>query len=131
MITQQQAESLARGWVEAWNRHDLDGIMAHYADDIVFSSPFVATLANEPTGTLRSAAAVRAYFRQGLAVYPDLRFELLDVLTGVTSVTLYYRSVKDKLAAEVMSLNANGVIGRVDVHYRDGDSQTTGRKGAR
>lgn len=130
MIGRQQAEDLAREWVEAWNRHDLDGIMAHYADDIVFTSPFVETLANEPTGTLHSATALRAYFSKGLTAYPQLRFELLAVLTGVSSVTLCYRSVKDKLATEVMTLNADGLIARVQVHYRDGDSQTTDREGA-
>ena len=124
-MSQQQAEALARDWVEAWNRHDLDGIMAHYAEDVIFTSPFVATLANEPTGTLHSAIAVRAYFSKGLAAYPQLRFELLDVLTGMTSVTVYYRSVKDKVAAEVMILNADGLIACVEVHYRDGDRQTT------
>lgn len=61
-------------------------------------------------------------FQKAWAVYPELRFELLDVLTGVRSITLYYRRVKGKLAAEVMSLNADGLIARVDVHYRDGES---------
>jgi hypothetical protein len=56
-----------------------------------------------------------------LATYPDLRFELVDVLTGVASVTLYYPSVIDKLAAEVLSVTADGLIARVEVHYRDGD----------
>jgi hypothetical protein len=29
--------------------------------------------------------------------------------------------VIDKLAAEVLSLTADGLIARVEVHYRDGD----------
>lgn len=123
MITQQQAERLARAWVEAWNRHDVDGIMAHYTNDVVFTSPLVAALANEPSGTLRRASVLRAYFAKGLVAYPQLRFELLDVLTGMDSVTLYYRSINDKVAAEVMSLNADGLIARVEVHYRDGHSR--------
>lgn len=122
-ITAQQGECLAREWVEAWNRHDLDAIMGHYADDVVFTSPFVPILANEPTATLQGTTALRAYFAKGLAAYPDLRFELLDVLTGVRSVTLYYRSVKDKVAAETMSLNAEGLVARVECHYRDGNRQ--------
>ncbi len=117
----QQAVRLAHEWIEAWSRHDLDGIMAHYADNITFTSPFVVTLANEPSGTLHGASALRAYFTKGLAAYPDLQFELLDVLVGVKSVTLYYRSVKAKLAAEVMNLNGNGLIARAEVHYRAGD----------
>ena len=121
MINQQQAECLAREWIDAWNRHDLNAIMAHYAEDIVFTSPFVPILANEPTATLQGATAVRAYFAKGLVAYPELRFEFLDVLAGVRSVTLYYRSVNDKLAAEMMSLNAEGLIACAECHYRDGE----------
>ena len=126
--TRQQAVRLAHEWIDAWNRHDLDGIMAHYAEDVMFTSPFVATLANEPSGTLQSATALRAYFSKGLAAYPNLQFELLDVLTGVTSVTLYYRSVQGKLAAEVMKLNGAGLIARVDVHYRDAEVKVPGEE---
>lgn len=57
--------------------------------------------------------------------------EQLDVLAGVRSVTLYYRSVKDKLAAEVMTLDVNGLIARVEVHYRDGNGQATDGIGER
>ena len=118
--TQHEAERLAHEWVDAWNRHDLDAIMAHYADDVVFTSPFVTVLAKDPSGTLRSASALRAYFARALETFPTLHFELLDVLIGVSSVTLYYRSVKERLAAEVLSLDDQGLIIRVEVHYRDG-----------
>ena len=60
-MTQHDPERLAHEWIEAWNRHDLDAIMAHYADDVVFTSPFVTVLAKEPSGTLRSASELRAY----------------------------------------------------------------------
>lgn len=64
-IVIEQAERFGR-WIEAWNRHDLDGIMAHYADDVVFASPFVTILINKPDGTLHSASALRTYFSKGL-----------------------------------------------------------------
>ncbi len=35
-------ESFARDWVAAWNDHDLDAVLAHYADGIVFHSPRIA-----------------------------------------------------------------------------------------
>jgi hypothetical protein len=121
MIGRRLAEQMAQDWIHSWNRHDLDGIMAPYAKDIAFTSPLVSVLANEPSGTLHGAKALREYFAKGLAAYPDLQFELIDVLTGVASVTLYYRSVNGKLAAEVMHLNTDGLIVRVDVHYRESD----------
>ncbi|HEX5049396.1 MAG TPA: nuclear transport factor 2 family protein, partial [Gammaproteobacteria bacterium] len=39
MITQDFAQTFAHEWIDAWNSHDLDRILSHYADDFVMSSP--------------------------------------------------------------------------------------------
>lgn len=42
MLTQQQAHQLASEWIQAWNSHNLDAILSHYAEDIVLVSPIAA-----------------------------------------------------------------------------------------
>jgi hypothetical protein len=116
-LTCEHAVELAQAWIDAWNAHDLDAILSHYADDVEFVSPFVERLLGDATGAVRGKQPLRAYFARGLAAYPDLRFELLEVLWGVDSVTLYYRSVRGLLAAEVMCLGPDGRVGRVLAHY--------------
>jgi hypothetical protein len=116
MVTQEKAQ-LAREWIDAWNQHDLERILSHYSEDIEFTSPFVVKLFNDPSGTIRGKETLRAYFEKGLKAYPDLHFELLQVLTGIGSLTLYYRSVNNLLAAEVMFLDPRGLIERVAAHY--------------
>jgi len=117
MVTDEQARALAGQWIEAWNAHDLDRILAHYADDIEFTSPFVVRLMGNAAGTVRGLAALRDYFATGLSAYPELRFELIGVGTGVDSVVLHYRSVKQLHAFEVMTLNREGKVARVSAHY--------------
>ncbi len=78
-------------------------------------------LLGDPTGTVRGKAALRDYFARGLAAYPDLRFTLQRVLTGVDSLTLCYRSVNNLDAAEVMRLGPDGRVARVWAHYAPGD----------
>ena len=39
VIDLEWARTLATEWVAAWNSHDLERILAHYAHDVVFSSP--------------------------------------------------------------------------------------------
>ncbi|GEP90453.1 hypothetical protein CTE07_20980 [Chitinophaga terrae (ex Kim and Jung 2007)] len=60
---------------------------------------------------------MRAYFAKGLAAYPDLHFELHQVLSGVRSVVLYYKSVNNKMSAEMMVLNDQGLVTEVRAHY--------------
>jgi predicted solute-binding protein len=48
-----------------------------------------------------------------------LNFELLQVLPGMTSITLLYKSVNNLLAAEVMEINSEGKIYSVLAHYSE------------
>ena len=116
-LTADTAKRFADDWVAAWNAHDLDKIMSHYAEDIEFASPFIRRLLSEPSGTISGKAALRDYFRKGLEAYPDLHFELLQVLAGVRSVVLYYRSVNNLLSGEMMILNSKGSVTAVFAHY--------------
>ncbi|MCC3156701.1 nuclear transport factor 2 family protein [Hymenobacter sp. 15J16-1T3B] len=116
-MTQEQATAFARDWVDSWNAHDLERIMAHYAEELDFSSPLIQQLGADASGVLRTKTALRAYFATGLARYPDLQFELRQVLPGVQSVVLYYRSINDWPAAEYMELDAQARVRRVRAHY--------------
>lgn len=42
------AAALARGWIEAWIRMDLDWLRAHLTDDFVHTSPFGRLEGREP-----------------------------------------------------------------------------------
>ncbi len=124
MITQAQAERLARGWIDAFNRHDLEAVLAHYADDVEFRSPVAIELLGDPSGTIRGKDALRSYFERGLARFPILAFELVHVLAGVDGLTIVHRGThRDRLGAEIMCLNSQGQIDRVTVHYgRSGEA---------
>jgi ketosteroid isomerase-like protein len=116
MITREFAERFSAHWIDAWNRHDLQAVLSHYADDFEMSSPYIIEVAGEPSGTLRGRAAVGEYWAAALKRMPDLRFELVDILIGVGSITLYYRGVRG-MAAEVFQFNAEGKVIRASAHY--------------
>jgi ketosteroid isomerase-like protein len=61
MISREFAEQFARDWIDAWNAHDLERILSHYAEDFEMASPVIARLMNEPSDTLRGKTAIRAY----------------------------------------------------------------------
>ncbi|HZZ38399.1 MAG TPA: nuclear transport factor 2 family protein [Acidobacteriaceae bacterium] len=111
------ARAFAQDWIEAWNTHDLDRILAHYDDTVLLTSPVARRFLNGGD-TIEGKPALREYFRQGLQAYPDLRFDFLEVLWGIETVVVrYINSVRGGPSAEVMLFNAAGKVTRVWANY--------------
>ena len=87
-MNEQCAHSLAEDWIAAWNRHDLNAILRHYALDVEFTSPFVTALSADVSGTTRGHDAWRTYVHKGLTAYPELQFDLIRVLPGMGNLVL-------------------------------------------
>lgn len=111
------AREFAREWIGAWNSHDLDGILSHYCEDVALTSPVAARILNTPSGTLQGKTALRNYFSRGLEAYPNLHFELLDVMRGLRSVVLCYVNQNGTKTAEFMEFGENGKVVRVVANY--------------
>ena len=116
MLTRTFADEFAAAWIAAWNAHDLDAVLAHYSPDFQMSSPLIASIAQEASGTLRGAVAVRAYWTKALQMLPNLRFELVNTLLGADSITLYYRGHRG-MAAEVFLFDSQGRVRKAMAHY--------------
>jgi len=117
MLTQEQAERFADAWYAAWNEHDLDAILEHYADDVEMTSPLVGALTGGDDAGLSGKDALRAYFAAALDRYPDLRFEPIRLFVGVDSLVLSYESVGGAVTAEVVFLDGSGRVTRYAAHY--------------
>jgi hypothetical protein len=118
MLAPDAAHRFAESWFAAWNAHDLDAMMAHYADGIEHSSPFIARYNADPDcAPLRGKPAVRDYFGRALERNPTLRFDPIHVALGVDSVSLVYRRMTGEVACETFFLDAAGKVARSVSHY--------------
>lgn len=117
MLTHDFAQHFAGEWINAWNSHDLDRILSHYADDFEMASPRIAELMGESSGVLVGKPAIRAYWALALTRLPDLRFQLLDVLAGVETICIYYESRPGIRAAEWFQFGADGKVAKAMAHY--------------
>ena len=117
MLNETKARKFAKDWIEAWNAHDLDAIMSHYAAGVTLTSPVAARLLNDAAGKVAGSEELRKYFKKGLDVYPELSFELLDVMWGISSVVLYYRNQLGTKSGEFMELDSEGKVVRVVANY--------------
>lgn len=110
-------QNFAEEWIRAWNSHDLEDILSHYTDDIEITTPMIVMATGGKESTLKGKEAVRQYWRKALDKFPDLHFELIQSTAGVNSVALFYRSIMDKHAVEVMFFNDEGKINTMYAHY--------------
>nr|WP_295928392.1 nuclear transport factor 2 family protein [uncultured Dyadobacter sp.] len=117
--TQEDAQSFARQWIEAWNSHDLSAIMSLYAPEIRFYSPYIIKLGMNEEGVITDKTELEKYFSKALDIYTDLHFDLHEVLVGARSLILYYKSVSNRMAAELMELDETGKIVLVNAHYNN------------
>ncbi|WP_405411782.1 nuclear transport factor 2 family protein [Streptomyces decoyicus] len=97
------AERFAGEWVAAWNSHDLERVLAHYTDDVVFASPRIVQLMGGSSGEVRGKDALRAYWAEGLRQLPDLHFTVEDVRASVDTVVINYRNERGQAVAEVLT----------------------------
>ncbi|WP_443751277.1 nuclear transport factor 2 family protein [Asticcacaulis solisilvae] len=110
-------DRLAETWYAAWNARDLDAIMALYADDVRFTSPYVRTLEFAADGTLTTKFDLERYFALGLSKIPNLHFTPVVNCISADSHTMVYRNQSDAWVTEMHEYDGHGMIVRVVASY--------------
>ncbi|CAM3149286.1 nuclear transport factor 2 family protein [Asticcacaulis taihuensis] len=103
-------EQQAADWYEAWNSRDAQNICDLYADDLVFTSPFIRKLGLSEDGALTDIQAFYAYVSNMLPRIPNLRFEPVANCIGVQGHTLVYRNQSSHIVTETFEYNDLGLI---------------------
>jgi ketosteroid isomerase-like protein len=119
VISHDEARSFAAGWQAAWNSRDVEGVLAHFADDCVFSSPVAAEVVPGSGGVIRGKDALRDYWNTALERVPDLHFDVLAVYAGVDSVVINYRHQNGGLVCEVLTLEDGLVVAGRGTYLED------------
>ncbi|MDP1554002.1 MAG: nuclear transport factor 2 family protein [Hyphomonas sp.] len=112
------AERFARAWMSAWNDRDLDRILSHYSDGVVFHSPRIALVMGKDAASVSGKAALRDYWTSALERSPELFFELENVLTGSDAITLLYTNHREELVAETFLFDGDGEVRESVAAYR-------------
>lgn len=110
----------ANRWTEAWNARDIEGVLDHFEDDVVFSSPKAVEAVGAPT--VEGKAALRNYWRAALQPVKSFRFTLRRVLWDPEASELsiiYDREVNNRRdrASEVLHFGPSGRVDRGEVFY--------------
>jgi ketosteroid isomerase-like protein len=109
-VTAADAQRFARTWLAAWNAHDIESVLAHFSEDVTFTSPVAARIVEGSDGVIRGKDALRDYWSRGIEHYPDLHFELVGVYLGVDTIVINYRNQNGALVNEILRLEGTHVV---------------------
>jgi ketosteroid isomerase-like protein len=101
------AATFAEEWVRAWNAHDVEAVLAHFHDDVEFTSPVAARFLPETRGAVRGKPALRDYWVHALGLLPDLHFEVIAVYRGESVLVINYRNQRGQLVNEVLRFDGD------------------------
>jgi ketosteroid isomerase-like protein len=105
IVSTPEPGAFAEEWSAAWNRRDVEDVLAHFHDDVVFSSPVAAEMVPGSGGVVRGKAALREYWTTALAALPELRFEVVGVYQGQSVLVINYRNERGRLVNEVLEFD--------------------------
>jgi steroid delta-isomerase len=113
-MNRSDVDAFVSSWIDAWNRQDVEAVLAHFSEDVQFASPVAQTVVGR--GTIQGKAALRAYWEEALrrrraasrftldhAIWDDERREL---------AILFVRTLdgEERRACELLQFDANGLV---------------------
>ena len=106
--------TIAQRWFTAFNAHDLDALLALYAEDAEHYSPKLKVRQPETGGLIRGKSALRAWWRDAFDRLPSLRYEVVRLTSDEQQVFMeYIRHVEgeeDLRVGEVLEVNGGVII---------------------
>lgn len=66
--------ALARAWLAALNRHDVEGLARLYADDALHTSPWARERRPQSLGEIRGRTGIQGWLSNSFALFPTLHF---------------------------------------------------------
>jgi hypothetical protein len=105
----EEAVAFAEQWAKDWNAHDVEAVLAHFADDAVFTSPLAERLFPESGGVISGKDALRRYWTEGIRRGPGLHFYVAAVYAGTDTMVIRFRNELGADRCEVLTF-ADGLV---------------------
>lgn len=107
-------ETIAHRWLDAFNRANVDDLVALYADDATHTSPKIRDLHPDTGGKLVGKEAMHRWWTDANQRLPNLRYELLAVTASDARVFIEYirhaPNAAPSLVAEVFDVEDGRIV---------------------
>ena len=118
--TRADAEKFAEDWAQAWNRRDVESVLAHFRDDIIFASPTALAMTGSPV--LHGKGALREYWTKALARIGSIEFSVIRVLWDAASrelAIIYLAAIDGRsgTVSENLIFDQDGLVATAEVFH--------------
>jgi SnoaL-like domain len=119
-MTSDDAQAFAAQWAEAWNGRNIEEVLAHFNEEVEFTSPTALSVMG--MATVRGKGPLREYWTKALAGLASLRFTLDRVVWDKDrrELAIIYTSETDgktKRVSENLRFNAAGQVVVAEVFH--------------
>jgi ketosteroid isomerase-like protein len=119
-MTGEQARAFADEWAAAWNELAVERVLAHFDENVSFTSPTALAVVGVPT--VRGKQALREYWNKAVARIGSLRFTVDRVLWDASAreLAIIYDSEIDgrkRRVSENLTFGADGLVVSAEVFH--------------
>ena len=82
------SKAFAERWISEWNRKDLEAMLAHFSEDVVFTSPRAKALLGSPI--VEGKSRLREYWTKAIGQIQTIRFTLDCVISDGERMGIVY-----------------------------------------
>ena len=119
-MTGEHARAFADDWAAAWNELAVERVLAHFEENVSFTSPTALAVVGVPT--VRGKQALREYWNKAVARIGSLRFTVDRVLWDASAreLAIIYDSEIDgrkRRVSENLTFGADGLVVSAEVFH--------------
>jgi hypothetical protein len=119
-LTRDAAQAFADEWAASWNRRDVEAVLAHFHDEVTFTSP--TALAVVGSAVVSGKESLRDYWNTALQRIGSLRFAVDRILWDADSreLAIIYTATFDgnsRRVSENLKFDASGLVVSAEVFH--------------
>ena len=112
------AQAFAEQWISDWNRRDVEAVLSHFSEGVVFTSSRAKAISGSPR--VEGKSRLREYWTTAINQIQTIRFTLNYVVRGANRmVVVYIAEIDGKRlsAAEFLRLGEDGLVREGEAMY--------------
>jgi ketosteroid isomerase-like protein len=109
--TRADCRAFAERWVSEWNRKDVEGVLTHFSDDVIFASPRARAIVG--SCRVEGKAGLKEYWTRAISRVQTIHFTLDHVISDGDRMGIVYVAEIDgrrMRAVEFLKFGDDGLI---------------------